>query len=318
MIRFENPNYLILLLPVIPALIMVFVNIVNIKKAYGNSRDSKRTIRRIRIRSVFFACAWCFLVLALACPLWGAKPVSVRRRGVSVMFVSDVSKSMTVADMGAARIAVQKRFLKILAEQFDNAACGLVITKGEGIVSVPLSFEKQALFSAIDSLSPHVLTAGGTDLEAGVLKALNSFSANRGNSKIVILCTDGGETAGSLLRACEAVKKSGVTLIIAGFGTPKGGRVSVYDENGTAQLRDSKLEEAFLMHAAKTAGGDSLYLHALSQGAVHKIVQAADSGTAGTEKMVYVQEPVKRNFETALAAFIFICLGGLPFYGKNK
>lgn len=318
MIRFENPNYLLLLLLVFPAFIMVFVNITKLKASYGNAPYAKKMIRRIRLRSVFFSFAWCLLVLSLACPLWGAKPVSVRRRGVSVMIVSDVSRSMTVTDMGSSRLAVQKQFLKMFLEKLDKAACGLVITKGDGILSIPLSFEKQAVFSAIDSLSPHVLTSAGTDLEAGVLKALDSFSGNRGNSKIVILCTDGGENSGSLLRACETIKKSDAILIIAGFGTAHGGNVSVYDEQGESQLKETKLEEEFLIRAAKIAGENSLYVSASSPGAVLEIIKAVNSGVEVSEKMVYIQEPVKRNFEMALAAFILICLGGLPFYGKNK
>ena len=238
------------------------------------------------------------------------------------MFVSDISKSMSLQDIQPSRIAVQRQFLKILLEKMHKtsaeSAAGLVITKGEGILSVPLSFEKNALSSAIDALSPLILSSTGTNLEAGVLRALDSFGENRGNSKIIVLCTDGGETSGSLLHAAEKIKKTDAILIIVGFGTLEETKIKVLDEKGNTQLKDARLEEAFLQKAASIAGGESMYISALSSGSIETILKIIDTGVEGVEKMVYIQEPVKRNFEMLLLAFIFLCLGGVSFYGKNK
>lgn len=238
------------------------------------------------------------------------------------MFVSDISKSMSLQDIQPSRIAVQRQFLKILLEKMHKtsaeSAAGLVITKGEGILSVPLSFEKNALSSAIDALSPLILSSTGTNLEAGVLRALDSFGENRGNSKIIVLCTDGGETLGSLLHAAEKIKKTDAILIIVGFGTLEETKIKVLDEKGNTQLKDARLEEAFLKKVASIAGGESTYISALSSGSIESILKIIDAGVEGVEKMVYIQEPVKRNFEMLLLAFIFLCLGGVSFYGKNK
>ena len=237
------------------------------------------------------------------------------------MFVSDISKSMSLQDIQPSRIAVQRQFFKILLEKMHKtspeSAVGLVITKGEGVLSVPLSFEKNALSSAINALSPLILSSTGTNLEAGVLRALDSFGENRGNSKIV-LCTDGGETSGSLLHAAEKIKKTDAILIIVGFGTLEETKIKVLDEKGNTQLKDARLEEAFLKKVASIAGGESMYISALSSGSIETILKIIDTGVEGVEKMVYIQEPVKRNFEMLLLAFIFLCLGGVSFYGKNK
>lgn len=318
MIEFENVYYLFLILVLIPVLILFFINIRKLKIYYGDVLNSKKIIKRIELRAFFFSLAWIFLVLSFACPLWGAKPVSIRRRGTSVIFVADISKSMTASDIKPNRLAVQKQFLKIILDKLKRSSCGLVITKGSGILSVPLTYEKNAISSAIDSLSPNIFSSYGTDLEAGVLLALNSFGENRGNSKIILLCTDGGETKGSLLSAAEIVKKTDAVLLIAGFGTETETKISVLDEAGKAQFVDVKLHEALLSKAAKIAGDGSMYISALQNGAISEILNAINSGVENVEKMVYIQEPVKRNFEMLLISFIFICCGGLCFYGKNK
>ena len=322
MISFENSVYLFFILFLLPVWFIFYINLKKIKKAYSSLENTKKIIKKAKIRAFFFSAAWIFLILGLACPLWGSKPVSVRRRGVSVMFVSDISKSMSLQDIQPSRIAVQRQFLKILLEKMHKisaeSAVGLVITKGEGVLSVPLSFEKNALSSAIDALSPLILSSTGTNLEAGVLRALDSFGENRGNSKIIVLCTDGGETSGSLLHAAEKIKKTDAILIIVGFGTLEETKIKVLDEKGNTQLKDARLEEAFLQKAASIAGGESMYISALSSGSIETILKIIDTGVEGVEKMVYIQEPVKRNFEMLLLAFIFLCLGGVFFYGKNK
>ena len=322
MISFENSVYLFFILFLLPCWFIFYINLKKIKKTYSGLENTKKIIKKAKIRAFFFSAAWIFLILGLACPLWGSKPVSVRRRGVSVMFVSDISKSMSLQDIQPSRIAVQRQFLKILLEKMHKtsaeSAAGLVITKGEGILSVPLSFEKNALSSAIDALSPLILSSTGTNLEAGVLRALDSFGENRGNSKIIVLCTDGGETSGSLLHAAEKIKKTDAILIIVGFGTLEETKIKVLDEKGNTQLKDARLEEAFLQKAASIAGGESMYTSALSSGSIETILKIIDTGVDGVEKMVYIQEPVKRNFEMLLLAFIFLCLGGVSFYGKNK
>lgn len=322
MISFENSVYLFFILFLLPVWFISYINLKKIKKAYSGLENTKKIIKKAKIRAFFFSAAWIFLILGLACPLWGSKPVSVRRRGVSVMFVSDISKSMSLQDIQPSRIAVQRQFLKILLEKMHKtsaeSAAGLVITKGEGVLSVPLSFEKNALSSAIDALSPLILSSTGTNLEAGVLRALDSFGENRGNSKIIVLCTDGGETLGSLLHAAEKIKKTDAILIIVGFGTLEETKIKVLDEKGNTQLKDARLEEAFLQKAASIAGGESMYTSALGSGSIESILKIIDTGVEGVEKMVYIQEPVKRNFEMLLLAFIFLCLGGVSFYGKNK
>lgn len=318
MIKFENGFYLFFILILIPVLIFFFINIHKVKKTYSKIINTNKIIKRVKLRALFFSLAWFFLILALACPMWGAKPVSMRRKGVSVMIVADISKSMTTDDIKPNRLAVQKQFLKIILKKLNRASCGLVLTKGEGVLTVPLTYEKNALFSAIESLSPHIFSSHGTNLEAGVLLALNSFGDKRGNSKIIILCTDGGETKGSLLRAAEKVKKTDAVLLIIGFGTENGSKISIFDETGEAKLIESKLDELFLKKAAEISGENSKYISATQTGAITESLKIIDSGTEETEKMTYIQEPVKRNFEMLVISFIFICLGGLSLYGKEN
>ncbi len=318
MIKFENTNYLFLLLLLLPIIFFKFKNLRKFKREYKNFPNAKRILRRSNIRMLFFCLSWIFLVLAMACPLWGSKPVSVRQRGSSVIFVSDISRSMTVSDILPNRMAVQKQFLKILINKLEKSLCGLVITKGDGVLTIPLSFEKNALISAVDSLSPKMLSSSGTNLEAGLIRAINSFGENHAGSKIIILCTDGEETNGNLLNAINAIKKTTAILIIAGFGTSEGGNISIIDENGEKKLKKSKLNEKKLEELALKAGKDSIYINACSFASIETVLEKIETQDKSEEKMVYIQEPVKRNFEMLLISFIFIIIGVMSFYDKKN
>ncbi len=318
MIKFENINYLFLLLVLIPVLIFSTINLIKFKKAYLDFPNAKKIIRKIRLRILSFSLAWIFLVLALVCPLWGEKPVSVRQRGVSVIFVCDVSKSMTAEDILPNRLSVEKYFLKILTQKLEKALCALVITKGDGVLTVPLSFEKNAINSTIDLLSPNLHSSGGTNLEAGINTALNAFATNRSNSKVIVLCTDGGQTKGNLENIAKKLSATNTKLIIVGFGTKEGGDIMITNKNNKKVLKKVKLEEDFLKEVIKNCGQDSVYINASSYASIESVLENIDSKNQGIEKMIYIQRPVKRNFEMLIICFIFICLGGLLSYEKNK
>ncbi len=318
MIKFENYNYLFLILILIPIILFKLKNLKKFKKEYKNFPNAKRILIKSNIRMLFFCLSWIFLSLSMACPLWGSKPISIRQRGSSVIFVSDISRSMTISDILPNRLIVQKQFLKILINKLQKSLCGLVIAKGDGVLTIPLSFEKNALISTIDSLSPNMLSSDGTNLEAGITRAINAFAENHSSSKIIILCTDGGETKGKLLNAINLIKKTNIVLIIVGFGTDEGGEVSIINEGGEKILKKSKLEEKKLKDLTAKAGENSIYVNACSFASIDTVLEKIDAQDKNEEKMVYIQEPVKRNFEMLLVSFIFIAIGVISFYDKKN
>lgn len=318
MIEFEHTSYLLMIMILPPALVLFFLNIKKIQNAYAGFTEIKKIVFKAQFRAIFFSFAWIFLALSLACPLWGSKLVSIRRRGTSIIFVSDISKSMEAADVIPSRIAIQKQFLKKLSERLERSCCGIVLAKGGGILALPLTFEKNALIHTIDSISPDMFSSSGTNLEAGVICALNSFGSNRGNSKIIVLCTDGGETKGSLLNACEIAKKNNTALIIVGIGTTKGAPIKILDKNFETKSHITKLEEPFLIKAAKIAGNDSIYVSALDASALDTVFNRINQASEGVEKIMYFQEPIRRNFEMLLLSFLCICIGLMVFYDKKN
>lgn len=323
MIKFENIEYLILLLLIIPAYCFYFFKLKKIKNLCIYTGYSKNILKKLLLRAVFFSLAWCCIVIALACPLYGSKTFSVHRKGLSVIFVMDISKSMTVKDVHPDRLTAGKYFADFLTKKYEQNAFGLVIAKGDGILAVPLTFEHTAVSAALKNISYLSMASSGTNLESGVMKAIQSFNDSRGNFKVIILITDGEETKGSLKKAAEIIGKSEIVFIVAGIGTQEGGSLTSLDEHGNEFIKRSTLNENFLREIVNIAGENAFYVSPFSYSNVFdtsmdRIFNMLNLKNEGKEKIISVREPVKRNFEFSLLAFIFFCLGVLSYYEKQK
>lgn len=322
MIKFENTEYLFLIFLIIPSYFFYFSKLRKIKKIYKYTNASKKIFKKLFLRSLFFSFAWISLIIALACPLYGSKTFFVQRKGLSIIFVMDISKSMTINDVSADRLTAGKYFADLLIKRYEQSSFGLVIAKGEGILALPLSFEQRTVSNTIMNLSCLSMSSSGTNLEAGVTKAFNSFNPESGNFKIIILITDGEETKGNLKKAAALINKSDVIFIIAGVGSKNGKKLTFFDESGEELERVSYLNEKFLNEISTIAGENSFYVNIFSPSGFNlsgeKIFHFLDEKYKGLEKVVFIREPVKRNFEFSLLAFIFFCIGVMCYYEKQK
>lgn len=309
MVEFEKPLFLLLLLCIPPACAVTLYRIKKLQRSYAAAEGIQRMIRTLRIRTALWSVGWLFLCLAAAVPLWGTKQTTVIKHGNAVIFAVDISRSMTVADVAPNRLEFAKQYVAFLIEHLPETACGLVTIKGQGTLAVPLSFNHQSVLTAAETLSPFNATSAGSNLEHGLRIALESFPENRLTGKTVVLCTDGGETAGSVSRILPRFRQDNVQLIIVGFGTETGGTLSILNEKHESVLQKSRLETTALKRYAEQNLNGSFYVSAIELGSAQKVLQSLTGGDAESEKIRYVQKPVRRTFECTAVALLFFCAG---------
>jgi hypothetical protein len=309
MITFEKPFFLLCILCIGPACAITLYRIQKLKENYAAAGNIQTIIRTLRIRTTLWSIGWLFFSLAAAVPLWGTKQTTVAKHGNAVIFAVDISRSMTVTDVAPNRLEFAKRYVAFLIERLPETACGLVTIKGQGTLAVPLSFNHQSILTATETLSPFNATSAGSNLEHGLRIALEAFPENRLTGKTVVLCTDGGETTGSVQRMLTRYRQENVQLIIVGFGTETGGTLSIRNEKHESVLQKSVLEENALKRSAAQVLNGSFYISAADLGSAQKVLQSLTEGDAETEKIRYVQKPVRRTFECTAAALLFFCAG---------
>lgn len=90
----------------------------------------------------------------------------------------------------------------------------------------------------------------GSNLALGLAEGLEMFNRNAGDGKekVMVLFSDGGYDSDEalLLETIEAIKKSGVHLIIVAVGSTVPSPIEIHDEQGEARVLMSRLDESLL------------------------------------------------------------------------
>lgn len=241
---FDRPQSFALLLPIPFVLVFMFVRLRTLRPVV------QKLMLRIKMRAVLWSFAWLSAIIALAGPSWGTQRIPVQRSGSAVCFVFDISYSMTANDGGTdskrQRLEQSKDFARNLLYRLNGSAVSAVLAKGAGVLALPLTEDYSALESLIDTLSPAMLSASGSNVASGIDKAVESFPPQSARNSFIVVCTDGDETAGNLNRAVSQAASYGIHIILVGFGSERGAQIIAGDGKTPVKtaLRRAKLEKA--------------------------------------------------------------------------
>lgn len=325
-VTFAHASRLLLALAALPALVSFGVRF---RKLGRNllplvSRSAEDPIRplvfSLSLRSACFASAWVFLAVAAAGPRWGSELVATRREGSSVVFVLDVSRSMTVGDVSPSRLAFASAYATMLAGSLPDSRFGVVLSKGDAVLAIPLTGDHRSVVDLLASASPALLSHKGSNPARGVLVALEAFSAAGADSRTIVLLTDGEQSSPSLDEAAREVRTSGATLVIVGIGTKSGAEIdpTPLDEDG-ATVRTTLREDA-LRAAARIAGNGSVYVAGAEQGSAKAVFEAISPASTKERRLSYSSKSVDRYGAFLLLAIGFFCasfLSGGPAWRKK-
>jgi Ca-activated chloride channel family protein len=209
------------------------------------------------------------LILLGAARLQG-KPVpeDLNLRGIDVMVVLDVSKSMLTQDIVPNRLGAAKKAVISWLQNRDGDRVGLVVFAGEAIVQVPLTLDLEAVSLVLDRDDVDAVDRGGTDIGEGIRTALTAFEkddqSKRG--KAILLITDGETTDGSsdVSKACLEAKEKNVPVVAVGIGTRQGRPIpdgasfwgeALYKKNRSGNIVISHLDEQTLKKIANSTNG---------------------------------------------------------------
>jgi len=319
--EFSHPHCLLLALAAIPAALIYFVRLRKARASLaafiasaerGQGRATRvRLGRALGYRAICFILAWVALSVGASGPRWGTRLVGQRQEGSSVVFVVDISRSMTLTDVAPTRLEFAARYASLLTERMEKTPCGLVLAKGDAVLALPITADHRAVRDLLSSLSPALLTSPGSCPGKGVATALKAFPENSAQSRAIVLFTDGDETSSSLEDAARGCKASGATLVIVGTGTANGASIRVYPDSDNPETRESRLRDDLLAKAAAIAGGGSVYVSGADSGSAFRVLDAVLNTGASGSRLVYANEPVSRYGEFLFAALALFCVGVL-------
>jgi Ca-activated chloride channel family protein len=211
-----------------------------------------------RLRLTLAWLAWALLVLAAARPQWLGEPVSLPVSGRDLMLAVDVSGSMQQEDyrLGgrpADRLDVVKAVVGRFIERRQGDRLGLILFGSRAYLQTPLTYDGDTVRTLLDE---SVIGLAGRETAIGdaIALALKRLKQQPEDNRVLILLTDGANTAGNIapLNAAQLAAKAKVRIYTIGIG---GGPVGLSSPFGMLMQQGSNLDPATLKAIAKESGG---------------------------------------------------------------
>ncbi|MBW2109091.1 MAG: VWA domain-containing protein [Deltaproteobacteria bacterium] len=185
--------------------------------------------RKVLLKGLLFLGALAFMLVALAGPQWGSHYQEVHRKGVDIMLVVDVSRSMLVQDIKPSRLERARREIVDFLKVVEGNRVGLVAFSGAAFVQCPLTLDYAALEMFLNALRPELIPVPGTDLGAAIETGLSCFDFKSDTDRVMVLITDGEDNEEKGRQAAQEAYRHGVRIFVFGIGDPSGGPIPASD-----------------------------------------------------------------------------------------
>jgi Ca-activated chloride channel family protein len=202
--------------------------------------------------------AWGLLCIAAARPQQLGPAIAPPQAGRDLMLAVDLSGSMSEEDMQLGgevvdRLTAAKAVLADFLERRVGDRVGLLVFGQRAYALTPLTLDRD---SVREQLRDSVIGLAGRETAIGdaIGLAVKRLRAQPAEQRVVILLTDGVNTAGALtpLKAAELARDNGVRVYTIAFGGEGGLSVFGFRLPGPG---DDEIDEATLQAVARTTGG---------------------------------------------------------------
>lgn len=233
------------------ALIMpVLINVNSV----AHSEQQKR-----KAPLLILASCWLLLILAIARPQWLGEPVDIPSEGREMMIAVDLSGSMEIEDMSINGRSVNRlQMLKVVLGDFiarrASDRLGLILFGDDAYMQAPMTFDRKTVKQMLDE-SELGLVGRKTAIGDAIALAVKRFDDKKDSNKVLLLLTDGQNTAGKIPpeQALELAVAKDITIYTVGIGADEMLQQSLF---GTRRINpSSELDEKSLTDIAKQTGG---------------------------------------------------------------
>lgn len=246
-----------------------------------------------------------FLLIALARPQKSNEKIERWSEGIDIMLVIDISESMQIEDFKPNRLESAKDVGKKFINGRFQDRIGLVVFSGESYSRCPLTTDYTLLSKYIDEINFDLISTRGTAIGSALAIATNRMRESISKTKIIILISDGDNTAGNIdpLTASEIAKAYGIKIYSIAIG--RNGKVPFgKDYFGRPRYVENSLDEKNLRDIAKITDGK--FYRASNKESLIKIFNEIDT---------FEKSEIKENrFKNTQDFYQYYLLWGIIFY----
>jgi Ca-activated chloride channel family protein len=224
--------------------------------------------------------AWSFLVLAGAQPTWTGDPVPLAVHARDLLLAVDVSGSMSEKDIDKdigygqrdlSRLEAVQDIAGDFIERREGDRIGLILFGTCAYLYAPLSLDRKTV-ALLLSESEVGLAGESTAIGDAIVVGIKQLRESASRARVLILLTDGENTAGSIppTQAAELAAAEGIRIHTIGFGSESPRSVALQ----MLGLQGPQVEEEPLKQIAKQTGGR--FFRARDTGELEEIYELLD------------------------------------------
>lgn len=222
--------------------------------------------------------AWCLLVLASTRPQWLGEPIEQGVSGRDLMLAIDLSGSMEEQDFiinnqAVDRLTATKSVAGEFIERRVGDRIGLILFGTNAYLQTPLTFDRKTVHTLLNE-SALGLAGESTAIGDAIGLAVKRLQSQDTDSRVLILLTDGANTAGKIspIKAAEIAAQQQLKIYTIGIGADEMVVRSFFGNRRVNPSRD--LDEKTLTAIAEKTGGR--YFRARNTDELKQIYQLLD------------------------------------------
>jgi len=214
--------------------------------------------------------SWLMLLLAVARPMWYGEPVAITTSGRDLLLAVDLSDSMRIEDMrlsdanNVERTITRMQAIKQVAGEFIQRRrgdrVGLILFGQRSYLLTPLTFDSDSVVVQLQEALPG-FAGSSTAIGDAIGLAISTLRDREAASRVLVLLTDGANTAGSEPSAAlQVAAEANIRIHTIGIGSSS---MMVNDVSGNAREIDPSkdLDETMLQTIADATGGQYFRAH---------------------------------------------------------
>ncbi|OIM99781.1 IMP dehydrogenase [Idiomarina sp. MD25a] len=282
MFEFAWP-WLFLLIP-LPLFVRYFLpkaqqqaSAIRIPNLHGLSDGHRDARARPFMWALLWLC-WLLIVASVARPQWLGEPLPVRNEGREIMLAVDLSGSMEIADMtlngrNVDRLEMVKAVLGDFIQRRTGDRLGLILFADTAFLQTPITYDRKTVQKMLNE-SVLGLVGERTAIGDAIALAVKRFKGKEETNRVLVLLTDGQNTAGNLTpeQALELAKAYDVRIYPIAVGAEEVVVDSVFGQRKVNPSRD--LDVPLMQNLAEETGGE--YFRARSTAELERIYQLLD------------------------------------------
>ncbi|ALO34479.1 IMP dehydrogenase [Colwellia sp. MT41] len=242
------------------------------------SSNTVRVQQKSNTPLIVLSLCWLLLVMAISRPQWLGEAIDIPSEGREMMIAVDLSGSMEIEDMrlngrNVNRLQMLKVVLGDFIERRVSDRLGLILFADDAYMQTPMTFDRKTVKQMLDE-SELNLVGRKTAIGDAIALAVKRFDTKQDSNKVLLLLTDGQNTAGKITpeQALELAVAKGITIYTVGIGADSMLQQSLW---GTQHINPSSdLDEQSLANIAEKTGGQ--YFRARDSQAMSEIYSLLD------------------------------------------